>query len=168
MNYFPKVPVRFLESNDELLKSMDSGVKGSTDYINDTEVPTQASGVQSSYRTPHDRVNGNSMFRRYLNGSLDMEHACHQVIDAVHRAKHGAVPLFTQEAVALQVLFPLSFSGDVDPLMAASVAAVNLNLIPEEQALIRAKVAAHLAEEINYNAGLGGGSVPGRSQTKSE
>ncbi len=165
-DHFPKVPVRFVKGNDELLKSMYSDAKGSTDYVNDTTAPTHAPGVSSSYNVPTDRPNGNVMFRRYLNGSLDMDYACQQVIDACHRAKYNAAPLYTQEAVALQVLFPASFSGEVDPLMAASVAAVNLNLIPEEQALIRAKVAAHLAEEMNYNAGLGGGSVPGRSATK--
>ncbi len=169
MNTLPKIPVRFIEGNQELLKSMGadySEVEGKTDYVNDTDAPTIPAGVQPSYRTPHDRVNGNVMFRRYLTGSLDMDYACQQVIDAIHRAKYGAAPLYEQEAVALSVLFPLHFSDTVDPLMAAAVAAVNIKLIPEEQAMIRAKVAARLAEEMNYNAGQGGGSVPGRSQTK--
>lgn len=166
-NHYSRIPVRYLPSNQDMIKSMDAGqAEGNTDYVNDTKVGTVAAGVQSSYRTPSDRVNGNVMFRRYLDGSLDMEYACHQVIDAVHRAKYGAAPLYTQEQVALEILFPASFSGEIDPLMAASVAAVNLSLIPEEQAMIRAKVAAHLAEEMNYNAGNGGGSVPGRSSTR--
>lgn len=165
-NTHSKVPVRFLGGNMDLLKSMYSDVKGKTDYINDTTAPTAAAGVQPSYRTPSDRVNGNVMFRRYLDGKLDMDYACQQVISAVHRAKYGAAPLYEQEAVALSVLFPGSFSDTIDPLMAASVAAVNIKLLPEEQAMIRIKVASQLAEEINYNAGNGGGSVPGRSQTK--
>jgi len=168
-NTLTRFPVRFLKSNTELLKSMGtdySDVKGKTDYINDTDAPTLPAGIQPSYRTPHDRVNGNVMFRRYLNGVLDMDYACQQVIDAVHRFKFGATPLYEQESVALSVLFPTAFVDAMDPAMAASVAAVNLQLLPEEHIAIRIKVAAHLAEEMNWNAGDGGGSVPGRHQTK--
>lgn len=169
MNNLPKRPVRFQEDNKDLLKSMGADyrdIEGKTDYVNDTSAPTVPAGVQSNYRVDSGRVNGNEMFRRYLNGSLDMDYACQQVIDAVHRVKHGAAPLYSQEAVALQVLFPMSFHGELDPSMVAAVASVNLSLVPEETAMIRMKVAAHLSEEMNYNAGLGGGSTPGRSQTK--
>jgi hypothetical protein len=166
-NNEPKRPVRFLEDNQDLLKSMGadySEVKGRTDYVQDTGAPTHPPGVNNSYRTPHDRVSGNKMFRRYLDGSLDLQHACQVVIDSVHRHKQKDIPVFPQEAVALQVIFPGHF-GDMDPLMASSMATVNLDLLDEERALIRIKVAQHLAEEMNWNAGQGGGSVPGRSQT---
>ncbi len=168
-NNLPKRPVRFQENNQELLKSMGadySDIEGKTNYTHDTDVATLPPGIQPSYRTPHDRVNGNVMFRRYLNGTLDMDNACQKVIDAVNRYKEKDVPKYTQECIALQVIFPGHFDvGDVDPLMAASVAAVNLDLIPEEVALIRMKVATHLAEVMNWNAGQGGGSTPGRHQT---
>lgn len=167
----PKRPVRFQEGNKELLKAMGadySEVKGRTDFVSDLDVATVPAGVQSNYRVPEGRINGNKMFRRYLNGSLDTEHACHQVIDAIHRAKNKIAPLNSQEVVALQVMFPMSFDGDVDPTMVEAVASVNLDLLPEERQLIRLKVSAHLAEEMNYNAGNGGGSVPGRSQTRTD
>lgn len=165
-NNFSKRPVRFQPENAELIKSMGyEEAKDATDYVNDTNVVSVAPGVNSSYRTPPDRVNGNKLFRRYLDGHLDMEHATHIVIDAVHKLKHGG-PLNDLEKVALQVLFPGNFGGTyMDQAMAASVASVQLDLLPQEQALIRIKCAAHFAEEMNWNAGQGGGSVPGRSQT---
>lgn len=167
MNNLPRRPVRFQPGNDELLKSQGVNyeeAKDKTDYIQDTTAPV-VDQVQGSYRTPHDRVNGSKMFRRYLDGRLDMEHACGTVIDAIHRYKQKDIPVGTQECVALQAIFPGHFDKDVDPMMAASVAAVNLDLVPEETAMIRIKVAAHLAEEMNWNAGMGGGSTPGRNQT---
>jgi hypothetical protein len=167
-NTLPKRPVRFQKENLELLKSMGadySSVKDKIDYVNDVDVATLPPGVNSSYRTPLDRSSGNKLFRRYLNGVLDMDYACQVVIDAVHRFKQKDIPVYPLERVALQVLFPGHFGDDVDALMAPSVAGVQLDLLPEEQAIIRARVAMHLAEEINWNAGYGGGSVAGRSQT---
>lgn len=167
-NNLPKRPIRFQEENSELLKSMDDygSAKGRTDYVNDTDVVSVGPGVQSSYRTPDGRVSGNSLFRRYLNGSLDLEDACNKVIDAIHRVKENAAPLNSLEVVALSCLFPGQFDG-VDPALASSVASVQFNLLPQECELIRQKVSSHLAEELNWNSGQGGGSVPGRSQTKS-
>lgn len=166
-NNFPKRPVRFQEHNQELLKSLGDSedlAKSTVDYVNDTFVGTVPTSPQGTYRTPPDRVNGNALFRRYLNGSLDMEYACHKVIDAIHRVKASA-SLFPTEQIALQAIFPGQFEGDLDPAMAMAVASVQLDLVPEEVAMIRVKVARHLAEELNWNAGLGGGSVPGRSST---
>ena len=172
-NHAPKVPVRFIKANDELLDNeVSKGYSeydGVTDYRQemDADIQISASGPQSSYRTPDDRINGNVMFRRYLNGKLDMDHACANVIDAINRYKEKDVPCYTQEYVALQVIFPTAgFDFEhMDPGMLSAVSAVNLKLLPQEVLLIRAKVTAHLAEVLNWNAGLGGGSVPGRSQT---
>ena len=167
----PRIPVRFVSGNKELIKSMGadySDVKGHTDYVNDVDadVHIAAMGPVNNYRTPADRVNGNEMFRRYLDGRLDIKYAVDKVVDAVHRYKEKDIALYTQEAVSLQILFPgAGFDGGVDPAMANAVAGVNLKLTPQEIALIRFRVASHLAEEMNYNAGQGGGSVPGRNQT---
>ena len=158
MNNLPKRPVRFQEDNQELLKSQG-------DYVNDTTVPSIPAYVTPSYRTPPDRVSGNRFFRRNLDGSLDMENARNVVVDAIHRFKQKNIPVGTQEAVVLSVIFPGIFCEGVDPLMAAAVGAVQLDLIPEEVAMLRILVARHFAEEINWNAGQGGGTVDGRNQT---
>ena len=90
------------------------------------------------------------------------------MIDALHRAKDcgGTDQLNTVEKVVLSVLFPGSFSHIGDGMVDA-VSTVHLRLSPLEVQEVRGAVARHLAEEMNYNAGRGGGSVPGRSSTRS-
>ena len=116
-NNLPRRPVRFVEANQDLLKSQVgtaspgpgwAGQREGTDYREEEVVYKVPAGVQSSYRTPADRVNGNQLFRRYTNGSLDVKWAMHQVVDALHRAKEsgGHDQLNSLEKVALSVLFP--------------------------------------------------------------
>jgi len=167
----PRIPVHLLPANKELLKGFASfeDVKGGTDYKQ--EVGTEANLQEiptSTYRapTPGSRENGNELFRRYLNGVLDLEHAKHCVLDALRRFKDKGI-LNTQEAAALQILFPgvAQFQGHIDPGMVAAYRAVNLKITPEESIAISVAVSAHVAEQRNWNAGRGGGSVPGRSST---
>ena len=172
-----RMPVRFIPGNQDLLKSQVgtategpgwSGQREGTDYRpNEEPVSTVGAGVCASYRSPSDRVNGNALFRRYPNGDLDIVSAVHCVVDALHRAKEsgGMDQLNSLEKVALSVLFPTQFT-DMDPMMVSSVAAVQLRLSPLEIMQVRGTVARHLAEELNWNAGRGGGSVPGRSDTR--
>ena len=169
-NSQPRRPVRFQEDNTELLKSMGSNyseAKDKTDYVNDQHIASQTASIHPTYRTPPDRVNGNKMFRRYLNGVLDMEYATHKVIDAVRKYKQNVAPLDGEDLIALQVIFPGCFDGSMDPMMATAMGAVHLDLLPEEIAMIRFRVAQHIAEVLNYNGGQGGGTVPGRSVTTS-
>lgn len=171
---YTRVPVRFIESNKELLKSQTPGLGWTGPRPPSDWQPGQVSavqgptGVQPTYRTPVGRVNGNELFRRYPSGQLDVQHAVNTVLNALHRAKDsaGVNQLNSMEQTALSCLFPGSFDY-IAPDMAPSVATVQLRLSPAEVSLIRTKVAQHLAEEMNYNAGLGGGSVPGRSSTRS-
>lgn len=178
MSNYTRMPVRFIEANQDLLKSQTgtaspgpgwAGQREGTDWRPGEESAYQVPpGVQPTYRTPPDRVNNNQLFRRYPNGSLDIEYAKHVVIDALHRVKDsgGHDQLNTMEKVALSVLFPMSFDY-VPTGMAPAVASVQLRLAPAELILIREAVARHLAAEADYNAGQGGGSVPGRKITRS-
>ncbi len=175
-----RVPVHLLPANQDLLKSQVGtatpgpgwagqrrGDEGGTDYRQEESAYQVGAGVLSSYRTPADRLNGNQLFRRYTSGALDVMWAAHQVIDALHRVKEsgGHDQLNSLEKVALSVLFPQSFSF-VAPGMVSAVAAVQLRLSPLEVIQVREAVARHLAEEVNWNSGLGGGSVPGRHVTR--
>lgn len=166
-NNLPKVPVRLLPQNEELLKSTAGQAPGATDY-SQTEVVASISGPQSTYRTPPDRMCGNEFFRRYISGVLDLRYAVDKVVDALHRAKDGGGvnQLNNEERVALGILFPLQFAA-VDGSMASQIAAVQLKISPMEMEAIRQAVAAHIQEELNYNAGRGGSSTPGRHQTRS-
>lgn len=168
-NNLPKVPVRLLEQNQELLKSTAGQAPGATDY-SQTETVATISGTdpRATYRTPPDRMCGNEFFRRYINGVLDLRYAVDKVVDALHRAKDGGGvdQLNNEEKTALGILFPMQFAT-VDSSMTLQVAAVQLKITPVEMEAIRQAVAAHLQEELNYNAGRGGSSAPGRHQTRS-
>lgn len=168
---FSRVPPRFLQHNQDLVKSQEgmAGQRKGTDYSHEVDVATVPDQPRSSYRTPPDRISGNQFFRRYVTGQLDYQYACGKVVDAIHsvRANDGYVHhLNNEQRVALGILFPESFNQE-DPGMLPAVAAVQYRLSPMEVQTIRRRVAAHLAEELNWNAGIGGGSVPGRSQTTS-
>ena len=165
----PRKPVRFIPGNSDLLKAQAGQSHEATDYSQDIAVATVATGMRGSYRAPNpnDRVNGNVLFRRYVNGMLDYDYACGKIIDALHRVKDsgGHDQLDGLEKTALSVLFPSQFTF-IDASMVASTALTNLRLTTEEISVLRQKIAAHLAEEMNWNAGLGGGSVSGRNQTR--
>ena len=131
-------------------------------------VPEYPSGVHATYNAPADRVNGNQVFRRYPDGSLDINTAANQVLDMVHRVQssdNSSAFLTNQEELILSVVFPRVFAF-VDSSLLDRMREVNLRITPEENALVAMKVSAHLKEEINWNAGNGGGSVPGRTTTR--
>jgi hypothetical protein len=170
-NNLPRRPVRFVEQNEELLKSQEGLAgqrQGATDFSEDQPV-AQISRPTAQYRTPIDRVSGNEFFRRYLSGELDMGYAVSKVVDAIHRAKDGGGvdQLNNEEKTCLSILFPQQFHGMDNAYVSGTIAAVQLRIQPEEIAAIRVEVAKHVQEEMNYNAGRGGGSAPGRHQTRS-
>lgn len=168
MNNLPKVPVRLLPQNDELLKSTAGQAPGATDYRQTESIASMSGVQQGSYRTPPDRVCGNEFFRRYISGVLDLKYAVNKVVDALHRAKDsgGVDQLNNEEKTALSILFPMQFTF-IDSSMTAQVAATQLRISPLECETIRQAVASHIQEELNYNAGRGGGSTHGRHQTRS-
>jgi hypothetical protein len=169
-NNLPRRPVRFVPQNDELLKSQEGLAgqrKGATDFSEDQTVAHVSVPVQT-YRTPVGRLNGNEFFRRYMDGSLDIKYAASKVIDALHRSKDGGGvdQLNSEEKVCLSVLFPEVFM-EVDAAIVSTVAAVQLKITVDEMYAIKQLVARHVQEELNYNAGRGGNSAPGRNQTRS-
>jgi len=150
MSHFPRKPVRFIEANDELLdiqKAVASDMRTSTDYGGPTETAYPAQS-EPQYRTPHDRVSGNEMFRRYPDGSLDYAYAKDKVVEAVHKVRDGGV-LTSVERVALSCMFPHMFSG-VDSGVSAAVRAVNLRLSAEESMKVALLVAKHLSQEMSF------------------
>jgi hypothetical protein len=170
-NNLPRKPVRFVPQNDELLKSQEGIAgqrEGATDFSEDQPF-AQISKPSASYRTPIDRVSGNEFFRRYLDGRLDIKYAVGKVVDALHRAKDGGGvdQLNNEEASCLRLLFPMPFHDMSNAAVCGTIAAVQFRISELEKEQIRRAVSSHIQEELNYNAGLGGNSTPGRSQTRS-
>lgn len=149
MNNLPKIPVRFLPQNQELLdlqKSTSGQYHKSIDYTPDVDVPPIQ--MEPVYRTPLDRVNGNAMFRRLPDGKLDYDYAKHKIVDAIHKVKDG-VELTNQEKVAVSCVFPSVFDF-VDPGVIHTIRMVNLRASEEECNMVAAAVAAHLRAEEDF------------------
>jgi hypothetical protein len=172
MSHLPRMPVRFVDSNAELLTGQDlsKAVSGGTanesltDWKrlneNEMDMGPEMPCIEPTYRTPADRVNGNEMFRRMPNGDLDVEYAKHKVVDALHKVKDKG-NVTNMEKLALSILFP-EVIMTVDPRLLEPIARVQMRLAPWELDLVRRAAAKHLQEEMQYNAGLGGFPTPHR------
>lgn len=156
MSHFPRVPVRFLIDNHDLLKSQagvgtPSGGAGSvTDYRQTEELPVLTTIPGDTYNAPAPgaRVNGNEIARRYPDGTLDIDYMKHKVIDALHIVKNKGT-LNSVEEIALSVLFPSVFMF-IDPLMTDYMTKVNLRITPFEATEVAMAVAEHLCKEHEY------------------
>lgn len=145
---FPRVPVRFISTNDHLTQGTDyaGGHTGGTDYTHSNDVPL--STIQAQYRIAPDRVNGNEIFRRYPDGSLDIDYAAMKVVDAIHIVVNGG-PLNSEQKVTLGCLAPDSFNF-FDRNMADHVLRTTLRISVLECVSIMERVATHIEEERAY------------------
>lgn len=121
-----------------------------------------------TYRTPHNdrtiapRNNGCTVLRRYPDGRLDIPYVCGKIIDIIHKMKDsGRVTEFEKAILALTL--PKQFQRLIDEKIAKTMTKIS----NEERMLLALHLSQHMKEEINWNAGLGGGSVPGRGTTRS-
>lgn len=130
----------------------------STSYRSGTTHPV-------TYRTPQNerlkRNEGCTPLRRYPNGQLDVEYVAHQIIDLIHKIEDQG-KLTTFEEALLAVILPGKYDW-IDPKIANTMARMS----NQEKLLVAARVHMHLNAEMNWNAGRGGGSVPGRQNSRS-
>jgi hypothetical protein len=117
---------------------------------------------QYNDRTILPRNEGCTPLRRFPNGILDHKYVAHEVIDIIHKIKDGGFTTDFERAL-LTLILPASFKELIDPKIAQTMT----KLSNDERMIIALIVEQHLREELNYNSGLGGGSVPGRSSTRS-
>jgi hypothetical protein len=120
----------------------------------------------SEYRNPNqdtslDRNEGCTPLRRYPNGVMDIPYVAQQIVDIVHKAENKG-SLTSYEKAMLSLILPKEYQ-----LIDSKLAATMARITDEEKLLVRVFIDRHFREEINYNAGQGGGSVPGRHQTRS-
>lgn len=134
-------------------------VEKSTSYRDGIVHP---SNVRTPDMTPElGRNIGCTPLRRYPNGQLDVPFVAHQVIDVIHKIQDGGFVTDFERALVTLIL-PGQFG-----LMDQSLAGTMAKLSDDERVLVAVKVNAHMKEEENWNAGRGGGSVAGRSVTRS-
>ena len=114
------------------------------------------------------RSSGNDVLRRYPNGTLDIEYVALKVVAAIEKMKgaeiggHSGFQMTELEKAILSLIVPeLGKKTGMSPRMAALMARIS----PKEKMVVQARVGALLKEKLNWNAGRGGGSVPGRSMT---
>ena len=147
--YAGKVPLNIRKDESQLAKS--------TSY---------RPGIQHRLpvRNQHDDLGRNAGItyaRRYPNGRLDVPYVAHKVITIAHKAKDSG-KLNGDEKALLSLVLPGIF-----PLMDAKIAGTMFRMTDEERLMVAMAVRQHMAEEVNWNAGHGGGSVPGRSTSRS-
>jgi hypothetical protein len=121
------------------------------------------------YRTPHNertvsppRQDGNTPLRRYPDGRLDVPYVAHKIIEICHKMKDGGNTTDYEKALLCLVL-PQQFKKLIDPKIAQTMT----KLSKDERFMLAMTVDKHRREELNWNAGMGGGSVPGRGSTRS-
>lgn len=113
------------------------------------------------YSEMDDRASTHAMasMRRYPNGELDYQWAVSVIMDAIHKAERGMYLTPVEEAM-ITVVFPLKYRA-TEPMQAE----IRTKLSSTEKSDLKELVEAQIKEELNYNAGNGGGSVPGRTRS---
>jgi len=119
-------------------------------------------------RTPHNdrtilpRNEGCTILRRYPDGRLDIPYVANKIIEIFHKMKDGGNTTEMERAVLCMAL-PQAFSKLIDPKIAQTMT----KLAKDERMMLALYLDKHRREELNWNAGMGGGSVPGRGSTRS-
>lgn len=152
---FTRIPLHIqARMRDELSKSLP-----------DTDPVTTIAENPSPYafNVPVGRNVSNVVFRRRLDGTIDIEEAKHIVINVLQMVRDKS-PLTTMEKLILSVCFPVVFSF-MEPAIAAQLSLVHFRITPEERVAVCQAVAGFLREQMNWNAGRGGGSVLGRTES---
>jgi len=121
--------------------------------------------TRSQYDDPRlqQRNVGCTPLRRYPNGKLDVKYVAQQIVDLVHKAKDGG-KLTEFEKALLTSILPAQFHY---PGMDVRMTRTMARMSDEERLLVAILLQGHLKEEENFNAGRGGGSVSGRSTSRS-
>ena len=135
--------------DNELFKSYAGSFAGGTDYSQTESVPEAITPGFNNGRPMTERSTGCFIFRRYCNGMLDIEYAIAKVVDCLHKAKLGVVPLNDDENTILGVCFPGTFNTIGHGMLDSSIRHT-LKLTPEEVSQICRGVAAHLSGELDY------------------
>jgi hypothetical protein len=108
------------------------------------------------------RNTGCTILRRYANGVLCFQYVAGEIISILNKVQDAGYITEYEKAV-LALVLPKPFGK----LINSKIAQTMTKLTNDERMVLAHMVQAHLKERANWNAGLGGGSVPGRSTTRS-
>jgi hypothetical protein len=150
------VPLNYRQGVEE---AVEKAVTSGTSYRNGETHHTEYRN-QFNDKTLN-RNEGCTPLRRYPNGTLDHKYVAHQVIDVLHKMKDGGNVTDFERAL-LTLVLPGKFKELIDPKIAQTMT----KLSNDERMMLGIMVEQHLREELNWNAGAGGGSVPGRSSSR--
>lgn len=130
---------------------LQKGISGEskTNWERDPEYafpPTLPAVVRSDYREPMGRVSGNEVFRRNINGELDIDYAKHLVIDALNKYKNIG-ELTDAEQLILSIFMPINFKF-VDPIIASNMKMTHFRLTDQEVLSVNMAVSDHIWQEM--------------------
>lgn len=108
------------------------------------------------------RNTGCTILRRYPSGKLCFEYVVQEIYSLMNKVR-DAGKLTEYEKAVLALALPKPFGK----LINAKIAQTMTNLSKDERMILSYMISAKLKEEANWNAGLGGSSVEGRSTTRS-
>lgn len=108
------------------------------------------------------RNTGCTVLRRYANGVLCFNYVAGEIISILNKVRDAGYITEYEKAI-LALVLPKPFGK----LINAKIAQTMTKLTNDERMVLAHMVQAHLKEEQNWNAGRGGGSIPGRSVTRS-
>jgi hypothetical protein len=108
------------------------------------------------------RNTGCTILRRYPDGRLCFEYVVQEIYSLINKVRDKG-KLTEYEKAVLSLALPKPFGKLID----SKIAQTMTKLTNEERMVLGHMIAAKLKEESNWNAGRGGGSVPGRSTTRS-
>ena len=118
---------------------------------------------ESQYKVPNASwLPGNSILRRYADGTLDYDYAISKIFECMFKLKNGG-PMLPGDQALLALVIP----GMEGVQVPGAHAATMIRLSPEEKLKLKLQVGAQQREMLNWNTGLGGDSVPMRATTLS-
>jgi hypothetical protein len=156
--YAGRVPLNLRVDEDKVEKAI------ARDYTSYRSGITHKPEYRSQYTDPRlsPRNTGCTILRRYPNGRLCFEYVAQEIISLYNKVRdHGHVTEF--EKAVLCLVLPQQFESLIDPKIAQTMT----KLTKDERMVLAMMVDRHVREELNWNAGFGGGSVRGRGQTRS-
>jgi hypothetical protein len=156
--YEGHVPLRRPNKDESLTKAK---TLDETSYRPGTTHPVE---YRNQYTDPSitPRNTGCTILRRYPNGKLCFEYVVHEIYSLLNKVRDGG-KLTQYEKAVLSLTLPKPFGKLID----SKIAQTMTKLSKDERLVLGHMIGTKMREEANWNAGRGGGSVPGRSSTRS-